>query len=248
MICQADRTIELSVPNAILSIQPRLDGLSFAATMGNNQCWSDIAYSVTGDSSEHLRKILFDTEMLDGDFGEVRVCIPTPEASLVPVELAAPEQWENLLRINGITPSAEEKIVSVSCDDDKLLLLVIPTLWDEWFRLKFGERVVYSHPLAISVNEGRGDNRLDVDVANGYGFFTLVYHGELLYADVLPLKDDPELIFSVNRIIVGNKIGGVEIVSSGQYAERNAATLRKYYPRAVMDSEGEYRNILRLSL
>jgi hypothetical protein len=236
---ESNRGSDASVSNR-LSIQFRLDGLSYALVQGGQVQVNRLTFS----QEELLEALAADN--LSTDVDAVWVCVPTRRAVLIPAEWDRPEKRADYLRALGFPVDQNARIQAFSAGENRTLLFAVDEAVAEPLEEKYGAKVAFYHPLGVSVVAGdeAAGSILRVDTAGETGSFTLTSAGKLLLAEVYPLTSENELLLSVNRTIAAHPIGRLRIVCSGDRAESYAATLARFYREVTVDPDGENRNLL----
>lgn len=236
---QQDHGLAVRPEEIRLSIQLRPDGLSYARTEDGRLRRDDLSFD-----PEHFRETLASDKWPSGDFSEVKVCVPTDRAVLVPAEADRPEKRGSFFESLGFLPEPSSRIFASPCGDETMLLVAVCEQVAAPLQERYGETLSFYHPLQVSLS--RPIDRpaiLRIDSAGGYGSFTLHSAGNLLLADVYPLAGEADLLLCVNRIIVSNKIGPCRIVCSGDRADAAAALLARFSRDVAVDPDEENRNL-----
>jgi len=232
-----------SSPKEILSIQLRPDGLSFAYRDGEETV--DKHISRQGSEPATGWKTATDSpEWPAREFDRVIVCAPTDQAVVVPATIHEQEQQAAYLESLGYRLAPDTQFVTNPAGSDSVVLFAVEGTMGRAIGERF-ETVEYTHPLAINLMQpATKETVLRVDRAAGYGAFTLHQGQELLFADVIPIGSDADLLLTVNRIIVTGKVGAFRIVCSGDRAEETCALLAAHYRQVGIHGAGESRNLL----
>jgi len=243
-VSQADRPLAPRAGKEILSIQLRPDGLSFAYAEENEVKSGTIR--LPAENPEAGFDSIFSSGQWPGkSFSEVSVCVPSDCAVLIPEELNLPEKYSSIVAALGYAEDPGARLLPLSCPGGLVLLhavcnRVITPLSD-----KYGDNISFLHPLYISLCQPEDKNTtLYIDCAGGYGNFTLKAGGDLLFADVFPLKNEASLLLAVNRIIVANKVGALQIICSGDGCESNHTVFSRHFRNVSVHPQGESRNLL----
>lgn len=246
VIYQNDSVTDTPIQNAILSIQLRLNGLSFSVARDSTLHLTDIAFT-EGGLYDNLSEIFRSTEVLNGDFSTVNVCIPTDKASLIPPALDVSESHARFFAVNGVALSPDEAVISTPCKGEKTLLMVVSRQLLVWLHERFGEKVRYVHPLSVSLNKPDENGRIiRIDTTKELLSVTVHRNAELRYADVFPLENAASVLLCVNRLTEAaeaDKTIQTKIICSGTNCKEYATFLRNYYSETETDPNGEYRNL-----
>ncbi|MDR0955309.1 MAG: DUF3822 family protein [Rikenellaceae bacterium] len=236
---ESNRGSDVSVSNR-LSIQLRLDGLSYALVQGGQVQVNHLTFRM-----EELPKALA-ADDLSADFSAVWVCVPTRRTVLIPSEWDRPEKRADYLRVLGFPVDQNARVLTFAAGENRTLLFAVDDAVAEPLEEKYGEKLAFYHPLGVSLTTGddAAGSTLRIDAAGETGSFTLTSARKLLLAEVYPLTSENELLLSVNRTIAAHPIGRLRIVCSGDRAESSAALLAQFYREVTVDPDGENRNLL----
>jgi hypothetical protein len=181
-------------------------------------------------------------EMPKGD--EKNIVFDTAKVVLIPAELFEKGTEAEILRFNGMAPSADEVAV-VSDERDGIVAVMAVSAFE------LGEGISMSSPL-LTVATGHGGKRRAVDLLlTADNLYLAVWEKGLKMAEALPDNSVDSILYYMQVLGRQFKLRKFDIHVSGRGAEVVVETLRQYYKNvkcgrnADDDSTGTTLNNLR---
>jgi hypothetical protein len=206
-----DETLDInSTGNYILSIQANLDGFYFCLldTLRNKFVLFRSYEPEDGKlfTIDDIRKICSDDDFLVRQYAGVRIVVPTPLSTLVPVQLYNPAGKDDYFRFNHFQNDGETVMANRLVEPEAFLLFSVNSELSGFLSERFGGVITEHHlkPLLSQIMSGRdasAASHLHMHVEKNFINVILINDGDLKLCNSYPYRNTSDLMYYLLYIV-----------------------------------------------
>ena len=221
----------------VLSIQPSLNGLSFAVVHGGRLIatgqWAGAGVTALPDA---FGQAVAGQPLLGGGFDRVFVLVDTGRCCLVPASLSGEVPAVGWLARHGLDPQDGEQVVSSPVIADTVAFALVGQDVCRWLEDRYGERLAYAVPLQTNLLKKHAVPTVEINVGPDRTWLS-AFRDKVLLAETLPGTDVPDLLFYLSQLDDAWGLRDFALLLTGVYATETLRELRRFFPRLAADRQ-----------
>lgn len=162
----------------------------------------------------------------------VEISVLAAKTMLVPGELFSEHLSENLMRINGMAPSASETVLHTDPTQAVVALMAADRNSVEEIRRKFGNRVHWSSPL-LRPSDRPTTSHFRIFRDNELAFVQ-IWGPKLRMAEVFTAPAAEDLLYYVTELSRETQLENVPVLIGGSPITRDTHLLREYFKSVIV--------------
>ena len=224
--------------HTVLSIQPRLNGLSFVL-LGENGSVEAAGQAAVGSAMglpELWRRAVGTYPVLEAVYDRVIVVVDTARCCIVPEDLFETRSAEAWFRLHGFDLSDAECLVCSLPVGGTVAIMALAADDAAWLEKRFGETLCYASPLQSNMSKKHSMPTVEINVGHD-SVCVSVWRDGFVLAETLPMRNTADVLFYLMQLDKAWIERNTQFLVTGFYSSELLRELRRMFRRVTTDDE-----------